>query len=196
VSARHPVSILLPVVAGPEDVRNARAVVREVQRQLAAEGKGFDAAIPIGAMIEVPSAALLTSALAKEADFLSLGTNDLVQYLLAADREDETTAAYYQPLHPAVLRLVRDVVDAAESAGRELSICGEMAGDPLHTALLLGLGLRELSVAPGQMLQVKSAIRKTRLDDARKLAEAALELGTAAEVEALLKEHQSRAAGR
>src|SRR2546428_11827444 len=143
-------------------------------------------------MIEVPSAALMVRTLAKETDFLSLGTNDLVQYVLAADREDESTASYYQPLHPAVLRLIDSVVEGAKSAGRELAICGEMAGDPLHTALLLGLGLRELSVAPGQMLEVKGAIRGTRLDEARRLASAALELGSAPEVGARLNE-QGRA---
>ncbi len=178
------------MVVGIEDVRQVREVLRQVQSELAAAGKQFNRAIPIGAMIEVPSAALMTRTLAKEVDFLSLGTNDLVQYVLAADREDETTAAYYQPLHPAVLRLIQSVVDDAKGAGRELTICGEMAGDPLHTALLLGLGLRELSVAPGQMLEVKEAIRRTRLDDARRLASAALELGSAAEVEALLKDQR------
>jgi phosphotransferase system enzyme I (PtsI) len=192
VSARHPVSVLLPVVVGLEDVRQARQVVRQVQDELSAEGKPFNREIPIGAMIEVPSAALMARRLANELDFLSLGTNDLVQYVLAADREDEGTAPYYQPLHPAVLRLIESVVEAARSAGRELSICGEMAGDPLHTALLLGLGLSELSVAPGQMLEVKNAIRRTRLEDARQLARIALELGSAAEVEALLNEQRPR----
>ncbi len=119
-------------------------------------------------------------------DFLSLGTNDLVQYVLAADREDESMASYYQPLHPGVLRLIHSVAEAARSAHRELTICGEMAGDPLHTELLLGLGLREFSVAPGKMLEVKNAIRAIRLDDARDLARKTLELGSAAEVEALL----------
>jgi phosphotransferase system enzyme I (PtsI) len=193
VSARHPVHILLPVVVGVEDVRQLREVLRQVQHELSVEGKPFNPAIPIGAMIEVPSAALMTRTLAKEVDFLSLGTNDLVQYVLAADREDESTASYYQPLHPAVLHLIDTVVEGARSAGCDLAICGEMAGDPLHTALLLGLGLRELSVAPGQMLQVKDAIRRTGLHDARRLAASALELGSAAEVEALLDE-QGRAA--
>jgi len=192
VSARHPISVLLPVVVGLEDVRQTRQVVRQVQDELSAEGKPFDRDIPVGAMIEVPSAALMARTLANELDFLSLGTNDLVQYVLAADREDESTAPYYQPLHPAVLRLIQSVVDGARSAGRELSICGEMAGDPLHTALLLGLGLRELSVAPGQMLEVKSAIRRTRLEDARQLARLALELGSAPEVEALLNEQRPK----
>jgi len=190
VSARHPVSILVPVVIGVEDVRQVREVVRQVQDELSAEGKRFNPAIPIGAMIEVPSAALMARTLAKEADFLSLGTNDLVQYVLAADREDETTAAYYQPLHPAVLRLIDSVVEGARSAGKELAICGEMAGDPLHTALLLGLGLREFSVAPRQMLEVKDAIRRTHLGEARQLARIALDLGSAAEVEALLNEYR------
>jgi len=196
VSAKHPVSVLLPVVVGVEDVRRLRGVLRQVQSELAAEGKPFNPGIPLGAMIEVPSAALMVRTLAKEVDFLSLGTNDLVQYVLAADREDEGTAPYYQPLHPAVLRLIGSVVEDAKSAGRDLAICGEMAGDPLHTALLLGLGLRELSVAPGQMLEVKEAIRRTRLDEARKLASAALELGSAAEVETLLNEQRPAASGR
>ena len=196
VSARHPISILLPVVVGLEDVRQARQIVRQVQDELSAEGRPFNPDIPVGAMIEVPSAALMARTLANELDFLSLGTNDLVQYVLAADREDEGTSPYYQPLHPAVLRLIQSVVDAARSAGRELSICGEMAGDPLHTALLLGLGLRELSVAPGQMLEVKNAIRRTRLEDARQLARIALELGSASEVEALLNEQRPKTDGR
>jgi phosphoenolpyruvate-protein phosphotransferase (PTS system enzyme I) len=188
VSAEHPVSILLPVVAGVEDVREARAVVRQAQDELSRAGGRFDPQIPLGAMIEVPSAALVARSLSREVDFLSLGTNDLVQYVLAADREDESVAGYYQPLHPGVLRLIHLVADAAESAGRELTICGEMAGDPVHAELLVGLGLRQFSVAPGEMLEVKDAIRSIRLEDARDLARRALELGTAAEVAALLGE--------
>jgi phosphoenolpyruvate-protein phosphotransferase (PTS system enzyme I) len=187
VSAAHPVSILLPVVAGLEEVREAREVVRQVQGELAAAGTPFRRDIPIGAMIEIPSAANMARTLAREVDFLSLGTNDLVQYVLAADREDESVAGYYQPLHPGVLRLVHSVAEAAESAGCELTICGEMAGDPAHAELLVGLGLRRFSVAPGEMLEVKEAIRAMRLDDARDLARAALELGTVAEIEALLE---------
>ncbi|HEX9288779.1 MAG TPA: phosphoenolpyruvate--protein phosphotransferase [Anaeromyxobacteraceae bacterium] len=193
VSADHPVSILLPVVRGLEDVRRAREVVRQVQAELAADGERFDPEIPIGAMIEVPSAALIARALAREVDFLSLGTNDLVQYVLAADREDETSARSYQPLHPGVLSLIRSVAEAADAAGRELTICGEMAGDPVLTELLLGLGLRELSVAPGEMLEVKGAIRRTRLGEAQELARRALELGSAAEVGALLEERRAAA---
>jgi phosphoenolpyruvate-protein kinase (PTS system EI component) len=186
IAADHPVSILLPVVGGLEEVRQARQLVRQVQQELSAADKRFGANVPLGAMIEVPSAALMARTLAREVEFLSLGTNDLVQYVLAADREDETVAPYYQPLHPGVLRLIASVVEAAIGADRELTICGEMAGVPLHTELLLGLGLRSFSVAPGEMLEVKGAIRAARMDDARALAREALELGSVAEIEALL----------
>jgi phosphotransferase system enzyme I (PtsI) len=193
VSANHPISILLPVVGGLEEVRQTRAIVREVQAELEARGVPFNRDVPIGAMIEVPSAALIAPALAREVDFFSLGTNDLVQYVLAADREDETVAPYYQPLHPAVLRLIHGVVNAGNAGGRGVSICGEMAGEPAYTELLLGLGLRELSVAPGELLLVKDAIRKVDMNAARALAREALELGSVAEVSALLD--QRRAAG-
>jgi phosphoenolpyruvate-protein phosphotransferase (PTS system enzyme I) len=186
ISAEHPVSILLPVVRGLEDVRQAREVVRQVQRELAAAGKRFNPDVPLGAMIEVPSAALLARNLAREVDFLSLGTNDLVQYVLAADREDGSVAPSYHPLHPAVLQLLHSVAEAASGAGCELTLCGEMAGDPALTELLLGLGLRELSVAPGELLEVKNAILATRLADAQELARRALELGSIDEVAALV----------
>jgi phosphotransferase system enzyme I (PtsI) len=192
LSADHPVSILLPVVCGLEDVRATRAIVKDVMRELGAEGTSFDPDVAIGAMIEVPSAAILAAALAREVDFLSLGTNDLAQYVLAADREEESMAEYYQPLHPAILRLIASVAEAARAAGRPLTICGEMAGDTRYTELLLGLGLRELSVAPGgEMLEVKNAIRKVTMVDARALAAEALEAGSAREVEALLERRLS-----
>jgi phosphotransferase system enzyme I (PtsI) len=186
ISADHPVAILLPVVGGLEEVRQTRAIIAEVQQELTSEGKRFNRQVPIGAMIEVPSAALMASTLAREVDFFSLGTNDLVQYVLAADREDESIAPYYQPLHPAVLRLIASLVEAARGAGRPLTICGEMAGTPAYAELLIGLGLREFSVAPGELLDVKSAIRKVDVDKARALALRALELGSAAEIEALV----------
>jgi phosphotransferase system enzyme I (PtsI) len=185
VSGEHPVSILVPVVGGVDELRRTRAIIAEVKAELRAEGRRFDPAIPVGAMIEVPSAALIAKALAAEADFFSLGTNDLVQYVLAADREDVGVAPYYQPLHPAVLRLIAQVAEAAEATGRPLTICGDMASEPLYTELLLGLGLRGLSVAPGEILDVKARIRGTTLARARDLARRALELGSPAEVAAL-----------
>ena len=186
VSADHLVSILLPVVGGIEEVRRTKAILREVQDDLAARGVRFSRETPVGAMIEVPSAALVVPALAKEVDFFSLGTNDLVQYVLAADREDQRVAGYYQPFHPGVLRLIRLVVEGARAADRELTICGELGANPRATALLLGLGLRRFSMAPGQMLEVKNVIRRTRVDEAEELARRALEMGSAAEVEGLL----------
>jgi phosphotransferase system enzyme I (PtsI) len=186
ISAEHPVSILLPVVGGLEEVRQARAVLRQAQQELAAAGMPFNPRVPVGAMIEVPSAALIAPALAREVDFFSLGTNDLVQYVLAADREDESVAAYYQPLHPAVLSLIHFVAEAARKAGIGLTICGEMAGNPAYTELLVGLGLRELSVAPGEMLEVKNAIRRITIAGAEALAAQALRLGTAGDVETLI----------
>jgi phosphotransferase system enzyme I (PtsI) len=187
ISAEHPVSILIPVVVGLEEVRATRAAVKQAMNELAAEGKRFSPEVPIGAMIEVPSAAILAAALANEVDFFSLGTNDLVQYVLAADREDDAGADDYRPLHPAVLRLIHSVAEAAQKAGRPLTICGDMAGEPGYAELLIGLGLREFSVAPGEILEVKSAIRRVSLADAQRLAAKALELGSVAEVEALLQ---------
>ena len=191
LGAEHPVSILLPVVGGLEEVRATRAFVKEVADELTAEGKNFDPGVPIGAMIEVPSAAVVATALAKEVDFFSLGTNDLVQYVLVADRENDSLAEYYQPLHPAVLRLIHSVAAAARTTGRPLTICGEIAGDPAYTELLVGLGLRELSVAPGAILEVKDAIRKVNVARAETLAREALEAGSVAEVEALLARRRS-----
>jgi phosphoenolpyruvate-protein phosphotransferase len=186
ISGKHPVSILLPVVGGLEEVRRTKVVLRQAQEELAAEGRPFNPRIPIGAMIEVPSAALMAAALAKEVDFFSVGTNDLVQYVLAADREDETVATYYQPLHTAILRLIHTVADAARGAGIGLSLCGEMAGNPAYTELLVGLGIREFSVAPGELLEVKSVIRRLTIAGAEALAAEALLLDSVADVEALI----------
>ena len=191
VSAKHPISILLPVVGGLEEVRDTRAIIHQVQEELDAAGLPFNREVPLGAMIEVPSAALMAPALAREVDFFSLGTNDLVQYVLAADREDESIAPYYQPLHPAVLRLIQSVAAAASAARKPLTLCGEIGGDPFYTELLIGLGLRELSVAPGEMLPVKDAIRKLRVDKAQALAREALELGSVAEIAALLEKRRA-----
>ncbi len=187
VSAEHPVSILLPVVGGLDEVRSARAVLEQVKQELAAEGRAFNPAIPLGAMIEVPSAAISIATLVGDLDFFSLGTNDLVQYVLAADREEGAMADYYRPLHPAILRLIHMVVDATRAAARPLTICGEIAGNPQYTELLVGLGLREFSVAPGEILEVKSAIRAVRVADATPFAARALGLSSVTEVEALVE---------
>jgi phosphotransferase system enzyme I (PtsI) len=194
VSADHPVQVLLPVVGGLEEIRQVKVVLAEVKQQMQAQGQRFNPQVPLGAMIEIPSAAVMADTLAAEVDFFCLGTNDLVQYLLAADREDEGPEPYYQPLHPAVLRLIQSLAQAADRTSRPLTICGEMAGEPMYTELLLGLGLRRFSVAPGEMLPVKHAIRHADLSAARELARTALTLGTSAEVEKLV--HARAKAGR
>lgn len=184
--ADHDIAILIPVVGGIEEVRRSRELIRGIAAELAAEGVACDPDPPVGAMIEVPSAALMAASIAREVDFLSLGTNDLVQYVLAADREDQGSAPYYQPLHPAVLRLMDHVIRAAAEAHRPLTICGEIAGDPALTELLVGMGLREFSVAPGNLLPVKQAIRAVHTDDAAALARAAVASHSVAEIEALV----------
>ena len=141
---------------------------------------------PLGAMIEVPGAALAADALAAEADFFAIGTNDLIQYTLAIDRTDEQVAYLYTPLHPAVLRLIQFAVEAAERRGIPISVCGEMAGDPRYSALLLGLGLRELSMAPRSIPRVKQRIRSLDMVAATRRARAIMDQADAERVAALL----------
>ena len=193
VSGDHPVGILLPGVGSVEEIRGVKAMIADVMTELSTEGKPFDPHVPVGAMIEIPSAALVAETMADEVDFFSLGTNDLIQYLLAADREDESPVPYYEPLHPAVLHLIRSVTEAADRAGRPLTICGEMAGDPQYTDLLLGLGLRRFSVSPGEILGVKCAIRTANLSAANALAQRVLAMRSVAEIRALLPSPPSAA---
>ena len=193
-SASYRLSALLPMVGGLEEVRAVERLLAELKEELASRGVPFDDRLPLGAMIEVPSAALLAADLARELDFLSLGTNDLVQYLLAADREDPAMSPYYRALHPAVLRVIHGVVTAVGSAGKPLSICGEMAGTPLYTELLLGLGLRTFSVAPRQLGAIRHEIRRIDLREATALAERVLGFGTRDQIRALLESRQERRA--
>jgi len=187
LSATHPVSILLPMVGAVEEAAAARQILDQAKDQLRQEGQQFNPDVPLGAMIETPAAALIVHRLSQLVDFFSLGTNDLVQYMLAADRQDPEMAPYYDPLHPAVLSTLRRLVEDARAAGRQISICGDMAGDPLYAELLLGLGLRSFSVAPGEILELKNAVRSVDSREAAKVAERALQCGTAAEVAALIK---------
>jgi phosphotransferase system enzyme I (PtsI) len=187
LSAEHKISILLPMVTSVEEAIAARRILDEAKDELRQGGRPFNPSAPVGAMIETPAAALIVSRLARVVDFFSLGTNDLVQYLLAADRQDPEMEPYYQPLHPAVLSTIRGVVKDAQRAGKEISICGDMAGDPIYAELLLGLGLRTFSVAPGEILELKKALRSVDSIKAAKLAEEALQCTTEAEVSALLK---------
>lgn len=145
-------------------------------------------------MIETPSAAVMIGRLAREVDFLSIGTNDLVQYLLTTDRTSSTLAPYYEPVHPAVLHVLASLASTAGEKNKDISICGEMAGNPAYTRLLLGLGFRSLSVAPGELLEVKHTIRSTSMEEARALAERVLQCDTVEEIKSHLGlAHQRRA---
>jgi phosphotransferase system enzyme I (PtsI) len=137
-------------------------------------------------MVETPSAAFIADLLAAECDFLSIGTNDLIQYALAADREDEHVGYLYHPLHPAILRALKQIVEGAGRANKPVAMCGDMAGDPLLAWILIGLGLRHLSMAPRQIPVLKSIVHSTKIADAERLARAALELRTEIEVEELV----------
>lgn len=167
--------IMLPMVATVEEVRRARALYDEARADMQTQA-------PLGIMVEIPAAALNAPALAREVDFFSIGTNDLVQYTLAVDRLDERLAALYQPFHPSVLKLIHLTAEAAAAAGKPCGVCGEMGGDPDATALLLGLGVTELSMNASALGYVKREVRRTTLADARALARDALTLATAAEV--------------
>lgn len=186
-SAYGPLRILLPMISSVAEFRRAREALEQVAKRLKRRGIAIpDKLPPLGAMIEVPGAALSADALAVEADFFSLGTNDLVQYTLAIDRGDEQVAALYDPLHPAVLRLIQFTVEAASRARIPVSVCGEIAGDPRFTALLLGLGLRELSMAPCNIPRVKQRIRSLDMAAATRRARAIMDQWDSRRIAALL----------
>jgi phosphotransferase system enzyme I (PtsI) len=148
--------------------------------------------VPLGLMIEMPAAVMVSDMLAREADFLSIGTNDLIQYALAIDRVNEHVGYLYHPLHPAILRMIRYVVDAGHSVGVRVGVCGEMAGEPTYSPVLLGLGVDDMSMNATSIPVVKRVLRGTTLEEARELADQALALPTAAEVEALVHEHMAQ----
>ncbi len=174
--------ILFPLVSTLAELRDARAVLDDVAAELKAQGHAVRDKLPVGIMVEVPAAALMADQFAKEVDFFSIGTNDLTQYTLAVDRTNETVADLYCAADPAVLRLIAMVVDAAKSHGIEVSVCGTMGGEPLYTMLLLGLGLRQLSMPPHQLPEIKRLIRGMRIEAARAVAAEVLGLMTAQEV--------------
>jgi phosphotransferase system enzyme I (PtsI) len=170
--------ILLPMITSLSELREARAIVQRI-----AARAGLSAAPPLGVMIEVPSAALLADRLAREADFFSIGTNDLAQYALAVDRANRDVSSLYRPLHPAVLRLIQVVVEAGRAAGRPVAVCGELAGDHTGAAALIGLGITDLSVTPVAIPDLKDHISTLDAARARGLVQRALEASEAAEVE-------------
>jgi phosphotransferase system enzyme I (PtsI) len=186
VSAAGKVAVMFPMISGLEELRRARALLDEAKEDLAAAGIPFDRNIAVGIMIEIPSAVVMADLLAREVDFFSVGTNDLIQYSLAIDRSNEHLAGMFQPLHPAVLRSLRRVVETAHEAGITACICGEMAGDPLYLPILLGLGFDELSMGAGSIPRVKKILRRCTRKEAIEITQACFEFSTAAEVELYL----------
>jgi len=184
--ALGPMRIMLPMISGLEEVRRSRELIDEVKADLARDGHDFDPTIPIGIMIEVPSAVALATQLIREVDFFSIGTNDLIQYLLAVDRNNHKVASLYQPLHPAVLRAIRDTVQAARSAGKWVGCCGEMASDPLAALVLVGLGIDDLSMGPFYVPLMKRLIRSISFAETQDVALEALRKTTVKEVKGYL----------
>jgi len=188
------VRVMFPFVSSVQEVRSARALLDEARAELTA--RGIDTpALPVGIMIEVPSAAFTASLLAREVDFFTIGTNDLIQYTLAVDRTDERVSDRYQPLHPAVLRLLRQVRRAAMREAIPVSLCGEMASDPLLLRLLIGCGLTEFSMTPGALSVARRVVRETNVGQMARLAARVLTLGTVEEIEQFLNDAFASPAG-
>ena len=185
-AARGKIDLVIPMVSDVTDVRRARAVIEEERARLSGEGKAAGP-LRVGAMIEVPSAVLVAERLAREVDFFSLGTNDLVQYTLAVDRGNDEVADWFRSLHPAILLSVRRALEAAEGAGIGSVVCGEMAASPAYAAVLLGLGARELSMAPTAIPRVRRTVAGLEVGEAERVARECLECATADEVEELVR---------
>jgi phosphotransferase system enzyme I (PtsI) len=187
-SSRRNVKIMFPMVSSIKEVRRAKQLLEEVKTELTARKVPFDEHLPIGVMIEVPAAAVIAEDLAREVDFFSIGTNDLIQYLIAVDRSNEIVSNLYQEFHPAVVRFLRRILERGKAHNVRVSMCGEMAGDPLATILLVGLGLDEFSVVPTVLPEIKQIIRSVRFTDAKSVAEHALTLQTEEEIIQYLQE--------
>jgi len=182
------VKVMFPMISGVREILQTKEILEEVKLELKATGIPFDNNIKIGIMIEIPSAVTLADLLAREVDFFSIGTNDLIQYSLAIDRVNEHVSYLYEPLHPAVLRAVKRVVECGHSAGIKVGMCGEMAGVPLHMPILLGLGLDELSMNALSVLEVKKIIRSLTYKESKELLDNVMEFTTASDIRSFVKE--------
>jgi len=185
-SSRRNVAILIPLITTLEELKESLALLDACKAELRAEGVPFDEDVPVGIMIEVPSAALTAEAFAPFVDFFSIGTNDLIQYLLAIDRNNDSVAHLYDPMHPAVLRGIAGVCAAGNDAGKPVTVCGEVAADPRMTPLLIGLGVTELSMTPSSILDVKERVRNLALKSCVRLAKKAVQAHTGTEVAGLV----------
>jgi phosphotransferase system enzyme I (PtsI) len=186
-SAHGKLRILFPMISGVEEIRQAKAILGEVKKGLAKAKISFDEKVKIGAMIEIPSASDIADILAGEVNFFSIGTNDLIQYALAVDRINEHVSYLYEPLHPAVLRIIRWVVQSGHQAGIPVAICGEMAAEPAYAIVLLGMGLDEFSMNPISIPKVKKLLRMSKFEETRLLVEQLFQLSTASEIEGYVR---------
>jgi phosphotransferase system enzyme I (PtsI) len=186
------IKIMFPMVSSIEEVRAAKAMLEEVQRDFRRHRVAFNREIEVGIMIETPSAAVAADLLAREVDFFSLGSNDLIQYTLAVDRVNENVAHLYEPLHPSVLRLIQNTIDAGHRQGIWVGVCGEIAGDPTMAAILVGMGIDELSMGALRIPEIKQVIRQLRVSDVRALARELLTKASAEQVRATIAEHMVR----
>jgi phosphotransferase system enzyme I (PtsI) len=182
-SVKGNLRILIPMVTEIEEITEVKMLLEEVKDDLRRRNEGFDERISLGTMIEVPAAAAMADHLLREVDYLSIGTNDLIQYYLAVDRSNEFVSYLYKPLHPAVLRLIRSVIQAAVKAGKEVTVCGEMAADPLSALVLFGFGLRKFSMNPIFIPRIKKALRSIELETVEKAVAEAMELRSSQEIE-------------
>lgn len=184
--------LMFPMVSGVQELREAKAILEECKAELRSENIAFSDDIPVGIMIEMPSAVMVADHLARESDFISIGTNDLIQYSLALDRLNEHVGYLYQPLHPAVLRMIKHTVDAGHALGKRVAMCGEMASDPLFTIVLLGLELDDFSMNAASLPLVKRVIRQTNFKEAKELAQHVLTLSCAEEIEEVVRAYAKR----
>jgi len=187
-AAYRNVRIIFPMISGMEELLQAKAILDGAKESLEQDGIDFDRNISLGLMMEVPAAVAIADLLAREVDFFSIGTNDLIQYTLAIDRVSEHVAHLYEPLHPAVLRSIKQIVDAGQRNGIPVSICGEMAGEPFYLPILLGFGLNSLSMTPRAIPRIKNMIRNISLSEAKGFTEKALSLSTAEDIIAYLQD--------
>lgn len=187
-SAFGKLAVMFPMIISVEEIRELKSVIETLKAELRSEGKAFDENMQIGVMVETPSAAVNAKFLAKEVDFFSIGTNDLTQYTLAVDRGNELISHLYNPMQPSVLGLIKQVIDASHAEGKWTGMCGELAGDERATLLLLGMGLDEFSMSAISVPRIKKLIRNVNFQDAKALAECALQKPTASEIEQLIEE--------
>jgi len=191
-SAFGRVKILFPMISSVDEIRQAKKLLREAREELLARNVAVGDSLEVGAMIEVPAAVMIADKLAIEVDFFSIGTNDLIQYLLAIDRSNERLTYMYDPLHPAVLRLIKNLVETAHSAGIDVDMCGEMAGDPLCVLILLGMEIDELSMSHLAIPRIKKIVRESTLEESKALLNKALSFSTASEVRAYVQDYMCR----